>query len=440
MPNITKAVILAGGKGTRLAPALGEKTPKALAEVGGIPLLEHQLKFLQRNGVKEVWLLLGHLGDEIQKFLEEKEWGMVLHYIQEEQPQGTGGALRQLENEIGEDFLVLSGDVMLEMHLQRFIDWHFRKAATATLVAHPSDHPFDSDLVEADKEGRVTALLRRPHEERNWFHNLSIASVYILSPKIFQYIPKRADLVDFEKDVLPVLLESGERVYAYNTPEYIKDMGIPERLEQVCKDYESGKIEKMSLRNERRAVFFDRDGVLIEQVDQLSRPEDLKVYDFAVDAVKKINETDFMAIVVSNQPMVAKGFMTEGDVDEIHKKLETELGKKGAKVDAIYYCPHHPEKGFEGERSELKIECECRKPEPGLLLQARKDFNLNLSKSYMVGDQTADMVAGERAGCKTVLLNTGYAGQDGKYEVSPNSTASNVLAAIENIMRTEQTI
>jgi len=439
MPNITKAVILAGGKGTRLASVLGEKTPKALVGIGNVPVLEHQITFLQENGVKEVWLLVGHLGKEIQDFVASKEWGVVVHTMLEEQPLGTGGALKQLEKEIHEDFLVLSGDVMLDLDLGRFAQWHAKRNAMVSLVVHPNDHPFDSDLVQVDGEGKVAALLRRPHPEGLVFRNLSIASVYIISPKIFPFLPQ-GEKCDLEKDILPLLQDAKENLCAYNTPEYIKDMGTPERLEEVRKDYESGKIQKMNLQNERRAIFLDRDGVLIEQVDQLARVEDTKLYDFAVDAVKKINETDFMAIVVSNQPMVAKGFMTEGDVDEIHKKLETELGKKGAKIDAIYYCPHHPEKGFEGERSELKIECECRKPEPGLLLQAQKDFNLNLSKSYMVGDQTADMLAGERAGCKTVLLNTGYAGQDGKYEVIPNSTASNVLAAIENIMLTEQTI
>jgi len=234
-----------------------------------------------------------------------------------------------------------------------------------------------------------------------------------------------------EKDVLPKLLQAKERLYAYNTPEYIKDMGTPERLEQVRKDYGSGKVQKMSLKNERRAVFLDRDGVLNEEMDQLTQVEDLHVYDFAAEAVKKINETDFMAIVVSNQPMVAKGLMSEKDVQEVHKKLETEIGKKGAKIDAFYYCPHHPEKGFEGERPELKIECECRKPEPGLLFQAQKDFNLNLSKSYMVGDQTADILAGKNAGCKTILVETGYGGKDEKYKIEPDFKARNVLEAVE---------
>lgn len=430
MPSpIKTAVILAGGKGTRLAEVT-KNTPKALVEIGGVSVLEHQINFLRENGVKKVWILLGYFAKEIQDFIETKEWDVAVRYKHEQEPLGTAGAIQQLAQELQEDFLILSGDIMVNFDLLRVWNWHKEKGGIMSLAVHPNDHPFDSDLVEIDAEGKVLSLLRRPHEEGKTFRNLSIASVYIFSPKIFEYIPE-GKKNDIEKDILPVLLEARENIYAYNTPEYIKDMGTPDRLEEVRKDYVSGRIKKMNLKNQRKAVFLDRDGVLNEEVDQLSKAEDLHVYEFAPEAVKNINSTDFMTIVVSNQPMVAKGFITEEQVEEIHKKLETELGMKGAKIDAIYYCPHHPEKGFKGERPELKIACECRKPESGLLLRAQKDFNLNLSKSYMVGDQTADILAGEKAGCKTILVQTGYKGKDGKYSVRPDWTARNLAHAVK---------
>jgi histidinol-phosphate phosphatase family protein len=436
MSNTCKtAVILAGGKGTRLTSIAGN-TPKALIRIGEFPVLEHQIRLLEEYGIEDIYLLLGHLAEPIKNFVEGKKWKSNIHIKQEQHALGTGGALQQLKNEVYEDFLVLSGDVMVNFDITRFTGWHKEKGGMVSLLVHPSDHPMDSDLVQIDTHSKVISLLQRPHEEGKNFSNISIASVYVCSPRIFQYILP-GEKVDFEKDVLPVVLDAREYVYAYKTPEYIKDMGTPERLEHVRKDYESGKIQKMHLQNERRAIFFDRDGVLIEQVDQLSSVDSVHVYDFAVEAVTRVNKTDFMAILVTNQPMIAKGFITEQEADEIQKKLETELGKKGAKLDALYCCPHHPEKGFEGERSELKIECECRKPKPGMLLRAQKDFNLNLSESYMIGDQTADILAGERAGCKTVSVNTGYAGKDGKYEVKPDSTAVNVLAAVDTILFAE---
>ena len=136
-------------------------------------------------------------------------------------------------------------------------------------------------------------------------------------------------------------------------------------------------------------------------------------------AIKKINESGYLAIVVTNQPVIARGEVTFAQLEEIHNKLETELGLKGAYLDAIYYCPHHPHKGYDGEVPELKIDCNCRKPKPGMLLSAAKDFNIDLNCSFMIGDSENDIKAGTAAGCKSVLIRgeeinreTEYFGQD----------------------------
>ena len=122
-------------------------------------------------------------------------------------------------------------------------------------------------------------------------------------------------------------------------------------------------------------------------------------------AIRKINEGGYLAIVVTNQPVIARGEVSLEELEEIHNKMETLLGKEGAYLDAIYYCPHHPHKGYEGERPELKIDCDCRKPKPGMLLKAAEDFNIDLSQSWMIGDGENDVKAGINAGCKTVLLS-----------------------------------
>jgi len=130
------------------------------------------------------------------------------------------------------------------------------------------------------------------------------------------------------------------------------------------------------------------------------------------EAIKKINASGYLAIVVTNQPVIARGEVMVPQLQEIHNKMETLLGYKGAYVDAIYYCPHHPHKGYAGEISELKFDCDCRKPKPGMLLQAAKDFNIDLSQSWMIGDGENDVKAGIAAGCKTVLVGSGEFGQD----------------------------
>jgi len=427
------AVILAGGRGERLLP-LTKAIPKPLIKIGNRLLIEHQILLLEKYGIKEIFVLAGYLGSQIENYVQNgRRWNVKINCLLEGRPLGTAGALKTLENKIKEDFLVFSGDVMIDFDIGRFIRWHEKKKGTASIIVHPNDHPFDSDLVETDKEGRIISLLRRPHRPGLTFHNLSIASGYIFSPEIFSFIPKGRK-TDIEKDVLPELLKLKKKIYAYNTPEYFKDMGTPERLKAVRQDCATGKVKKLNLKNKRKAVFLDRDGVLNKEIDQLSRIEDFKIYGFTAKAIKKINSSEYIAIIVTNQPMIAKGFISESDLDEIHKKLETELGRAGAKIDVIYYCLHHPEKGFAGERPELKIKCDCRKPKPGLFFRARKDFNLNLAESYMIGDKTSDILAGKRAGCKTILVKTGYGGRDKLFSVKPDFIADNLLKAVKIII------
>ncbi len=428
-----EAVILAGGKGVRLAHLI-KNIPKPLIKIDGKPVIEHQIILLREYGIKEIYILSGYLGGKIKEYLQDgKKWGVNIHHYQEEKPLGTAGALKTLGNEIKEDFLVLSGDIMLDFDIKRFISWHKqKKEAIASIIVHPNDHPFDSDLVEIDNTGRIISLLKRPHPPGIIFRNLSIASIYIFSPDILKYITTGVKS-DIEKHLFPLILKSKQKIYAYNTPEYFKDMGTQERLIKVEQDYTSGKTKKLNLKNIRKAVFLDRDGVINKEIDQLSKVEDFKMYDFTAEAIKKINDSEYLAIIITNQPMIAKGFMTETGLNEIHKKLETELGLKGAKIDGIYYCPHHPEKGFLGEIPELKIKCNCRKPKIGLLLKAKKEFNINLKQSYFIGDQTSDILTGKRAECKTILVKTGYGGKDKVYSVKPDFVVNDLSKAIKII-------
>ena len=430
-----KAVIIAGGKGTRLAP-LAKNIPKALIKIGKKPLIEHQIALLKRYEVKEIWILLGYLGDQIREYLQDgKKWNVNIYYHQEKKPLGTAGALKILQRKIKEDFLVLFGDIMLDFDMQRFINWHKeKKGKICSIIVHPNDHPFDSNLVELGRKGEVISLLRKPHRPGAIFRNLSIAGVYIFSPKIFQYIAKEKKS-DIEKNILPLILKSKYKIYAYNTPEYFKDVGTPKRLREVNRASASGRIKRFNLRNKRKAIFLDRDGVINEEIDQLSKIKYFKIYRFAAKAIKKINNSDYLTIIITNQPMIAKGFMTEADLNEIHKKLETELGFKGAKIDAIYYCPHHPERGFVGEVPELKVKCGCRKPSPGLVKKAVRDFNLDLSKSFFIGDSSIDAKTAENTRINFIGVKTGYACQDGRYQIKQSFPLyKNLLEAVNNII------
>ncbi|OGZ27142.1 MAG: hypothetical protein A2365_00535 [Candidatus Nealsonbacteria bacterium RIFOXYB1_FULL_40_15] len=420
-----KAVIAAGGKGTRLKANM----PKALVKIGEKPVIEHQISLLKEGGIDDITVLLGHMGDQVKDYLKSQ-----VYCVQEKEPLGTAGALKQLEKEIKEDFLFLSGDIMMDFDVPRFVGWHNQKRnPLASLIVHPNDHPLDSDLVEKNSMDEIIRLHTRPHDVSKNFQNLSIASVMMFSPEIFGYIPQGK--CDVEKDVFPKVIQAEKRMYAYNTPEYFKDIGTPERLKKVNEDYFLGKISKFNLKNKRKAVFLDRDGVINEEVDQLSRAEDFKMYDFTPEAVRMINDSGMLAVIVTNQAMIAKGFMTESDLSEIHKKMETGLSAKGAKIDAVYYCPHHPEKGFKGEIEELKIDCFCRKPKIGLIEKAVSELNIDLKESFFVGDSTIDAKTAENAGVRFIGVKTGYGMKDQKHLLKRDlPLANNLLEAVKWII------
>lgn len=400
-----KAVILAGGKGTRLG-SLTQELPKPMIRVLGKPILEYHIELLREYGITEIWILVNYLKDVIINYFGNgKAWNVSIHYFEEPQPLGTTGGIKYIESELTNDFLVIYGDVLVNIDLKRLIDFHHTQQADATLVLHPNDHPFDSDLVELNKQKLITSFHPKPHPQNVYFRNLVNAGLYVLSPTILKEIPVGV-AHDFGRDIFPSIV-SKYKLLGYKTTEYLKDMGTPERLKKVEEDMNSGRFEKKSYKNLQKAIFLDRDGVLNDDTEFIHRAEDLVVYPDVPQAIKKINQSDYAAIVVTNQSVVARNLCTEEYLRYIHNKLETDLGKFGAWLDDIYYCPHHPDKGYPDENPEYKIDCDCRKPKPGMLFQAAADYHIDLSKSWMIGDNERDIQAGHAAGCKIVGVATG---------------------------------
>lgn len=392
---------MAGGKGTRIS-SVASDIPKPMVCIGSKPVLEHQILHLKEQGLTDIILITGHLGNVITDYFGDgSKWNVSITYFNEEEPLGTAGALYYFKDVLKEDFLLMNGDIMADINFSRFIRFHKEKAALATLLVHPNQHPYDSALIVSDKDGKVIRWIHK-EEKRERYKNQVNAGIHILSPVLIEKMetPRKLDL---DRDILKPLVKDG-RVYAYNSPEYVKDMGTPKRYQNVCEDYEKGKIAARNLSKAQKAVFLDRDGTLNEYVGFLSKPEQIKLIDGAAEAVKKINESGYLAIVVTNQPVIARGECSLEDLDEIHNQLETELGNRGAYLDDIFFCPHHPDRGFEGERPEYKTDCECRKPKPGLLYMAAEKYNVDLSASYMAGDSVRDVQAGLAAGCHTVFL------------------------------------
>ncbi|WP_455492664.1 D-glycero-beta-D-manno-heptose 1,7-bisphosphate 7-phosphatase [Eubacterium sp.] len=398
-----KALISAGGFGTRIRSA-SANVPKPMIKVDGVPVLERTILQLKKYGICDLIFTVSYLKEQIMEYFGNGEsFGVNIKYFEEDEPLGSAGALFKLKNEFADDFLVLNGDIIFDVDLNKMIEYHTKNDALITLFAHPNTHPYDSTLICYDKNNVVCNLFKGKNRPK-YYKNCVNAGIHILNPKVFDRLSNNGDEVkNFDKDLIIPALKT-KKVFAYLSSEYVKDMGTPDRLIAVTEDVKSGKVEKKNIKNKQKAIFLDRDGTINKYVGFLSDINDFELIDNVAEAIKDINKSDFLAIVITNQPVIARGEVTFKELEEIHKKMETLLGEKGAYVDAIYYCPHHPDKGFEGEVTELKIDCNCRKPKPGMLLKAADEFNIDLSKSYMIGDSDADIKTAENAGCRSIKI------------------------------------
>ena len=434
-----KVVIMAGGKGTRIA-SIASDIPKPMIKIGDKPILEHEIECLKKQGLTDIIITVSHLGNIIMEYFGDgskispatgKEFGVNIEYFVEETPLGNAGALFKIKNKLKSDFLLLNADSLFNVDFNRFIKFHKENKALVTLFTHPNSHPYDSGLIITDENNIVLEWLNKEDERPVWYNNRVNAGLHIISPQILE---KNIDKekIDLDRDLLKPLAGTG-KMYAYNSPEYVKAMGTPERYYSVCNDLLSGKVFNKNLINKQKAIFLDRDGTVNEYVGFLRNIDEFKLIENTAEAIKKINSSE-LAIIVTNQPVIARGEVTYEELNQIHKKMETLLGQEGAYLDGIYYCPHHPKCGFEGEIKELKIECECRKPKPGMLLDAAKDFNIDLEKSWIIGDSENDILAGKNAKCNTAYINA----KDINENIDYNICGRDLLECVNKILEKEK--
>jgi len=427
-----RAVIMAGGKSTRLT-SVAKDIPKPMFPILGKPILDYQIESLKKSGITEITVFIGHFGEVIQQHLGGgQKHGVHIDYIVEAEPLGTAGALYFLKSKIEKDFVLVFGDLIFDVDFNRFMDFHKKHGATISLYGHPNAHPYDSDVIIIDEENRVTSIFPKNDERAFFYHNFVNAGLYCVSPKVLETI-KVLKKIDLEKTIITEQIKLGN-VFAYKSTEYVKDMGTPDRLNTVVEDVKNGVVSGRSLKQKQRAIFLDRDGTINEYVGFLTETVQFKLLSQVAEAIAKINTSPYLTIVVTNQPVIARGECTFDELENIHKKMETELGRRGAYVDDIFFCPHHPHKGYAGEVPELKFECECRKPKIGMLRQASERYNIDLSQSYYIGDTTMDIQTGINAGMRTVLVSTGEAGNDRKYDVKPDFAARDLLEAITMVL------
>ena len=325
---------MAGGKGTRIAQ-VNATVPKPMIPIEGKPILEYQIETLKKQGYTDIILIVGHMGNVIQKYFGDgSAFGVQISYIVEEQPLGTAGALYFLKDEIQNDFLLLNGDTIFDVDIQKFLEYHCNQRTAATILTHPNSHPYDSGIIIADDKNRVTNWLHK-EDERLWYKNRVNAGLHMFSPRIFESFHE-AKKCDLDRDVLKPLIKEGE-LSVYDSPEYIKDMGTPDRYYAVIEDIKSGKVSAKNLKNKQKAIFLDRDGTINKYVGFLTDINEFELLDGVTEAIKMINESGYLAIVVTNQPVIARGEVSVEELQEIHNKMETLLGQAGAYIDDIFY-------------------------------------------------------------------------------------------------------
>lgn len=418
---------MAGGKGTRIS-SISSDIPKPMIQIEGVPVLEREILNLKLQGFTEFIITVSHLASVITDYFGDgSKIGVKIDYYVEKEPLGNAGALFKIRDKLTDTFALINGDAMFDINLSRMVEFHNKKNALATIFTHPNSHPYDSSLIVTDDNNCVVEWISKEDVKPLWYKNRVNAGIHILSPKVLDMFPQ-GEKVDLDRNILKPLAHS-RVMYAYDSPEYVKDMGTPDRYYQVCRDLNSGIVSQKNLKNKQKAIFLDRDGTINKYVGFLTDINQFELIDGVSEAIKKINNSGYLCIVVTNQPVIARGEVTFDELTLIHNKMETLLGKDGAYLDAIYYCPHHPHKGYEGEISSLKIDCDCRKPKPGLLVKAASDFNIDLSQSWIIGDEVRDVECGQNAGCKTA-----YIGSNELTDLHCDIQSVNLLEAVNNIL------
>jgi D,D-heptose 1,7-bisphosphate phosphatase len=432
--KMKQAVILAGGKGSRLKSISGD-LPKSMVSVLGIPLLRYIIEQCVLHRILDIKLLVSYKNKVIENYFGDGyQFGVSIQYILEDTPRGTAGALVDALPELDEQFLVIYGDTYFDIDLSDFWEFHQDQAGDISIFLHPNDHPHDSDLIEVNSSLQVHKIHPYPHDLK-WHQNLVNAALYMFNKSALNGVCFVSDNPDIAKDLFPLMLESKKTLYGYVSTEYIKDMGTPKRLSKVEKDIGSGKVKSLKKQTPKIAIFLDRDGTINQEVNHLSNQEQFELLDGAAEAICQINAAGILAVIVTNQPVIARGELKESELKIIHNKMDTLLGRHGAYIDRLYYCPHHTDRGFEGEVKELKFNCDCRKPSIGMFRQAKNDLNIVLEKSWLVGDSTRDILAAKHAGIKSVLVQTGFSGKDGAFEVVPDYVAKDLSEAVMLILK-----
>lgn len=396
-----KAFVLAAGEGSRLRP-LTLNMPKPMLPIDGKPLLEHAVQWLRRYGIRDVAVNLHHCPDVIVNYFGSGEpLDVALAYSYEDTALGTAGGVRRMRDFIGDSSLVIVyGDVLTDMNLHDLLAFHRQvttrdSRAGVTLSLYHVNNPTEVGLVDMDSNERILRFVEKPKPEEV-FTDLANAGILVVEPWVIDMIPPGI-FFDFGRDLFPMLLEKGVSMYGWAAPgdTFVMDIGSHAAYDRAQQDWPAHLRARQMI--PQPAIFVDRDGVINRnRQDYVKSWAEFEFLPGAIEGLRRLSELGWPIIVVSNQSAVGRGVVEPQVVEEIHARMVAAIRRAGGRVDDVLYCPHAPEE-----------HCDCRKPQAGLFHQAAERHNIDLSRSYMIGDAACDVEAARAAGCKPVVVRSG---------------------------------
>ena len=376
-----KVIILAGGLGTRLRSVIND-VPKPMADINGTPFLEILMENMLHYGAEEFVLCVSYLREKIISYFGAAYKGVPIRYSVEEEPLGTGGALKQAFDKFGlESALVINGDTFVQMDYAAFYNKYSKNILSVALKNVENAARYG--LVDTDGK-HILQFHEKTEQDKAGLVN---AGVYCLNKNIRQYAPQK-QAFSFEKEILEKHVKEIQAGYAI-ADDYFIDIGIPESYKRACRElkYHIGN-------NKQKALFLDRDGVINVDKHHVYKIEDCEFVEGIFDLCREAKSKGYLLIVITNQAGIAKGIYTEEDYFKFRDYVHQEFAKQGCPIDAEYYCPYHKEAVIEKYRKESPD----RKPNPGMIFRAATDWNIDLTQSILIGDKESDIEAGKTAG------------------------------------------
>jgi D-glycero-D-manno-heptose 1,7-bisphosphate phosphatase len=386
---VKQAVILAGGKGTRLG-TLTDAIPKPMLPVGDKPFLYYPLWNLRRHGIKDIIITTGYLSDYFDKNLNAIDLkGMNISFFRETKPLGTGGALTLLKEKLDDTFFVLNGDTILDVNYLSMSQTMMETNADAVIALRKVKDSSQYGAITI-KNKTITAFKEKTNTSSSWING----GVYLLKRVLFEEL--KAGPLSLENEFFPNLLKQTEvRLVSHKAEDFFLDIGLPTTYKTAQNLIPSWQ--------RRPAVFFDRDGVINQDYAYVHKIEEFDWITGSKEAILWCNNNGYLAILVTNQAGIGRGYYSEEDFAALTLWMQKELSMHGAHFDAVYYCPHHPEYG----KGRYKKDCWHRKPNPGMLEKALSEWPIDKAHSFLIGDKKSDLLAAQRIGIKSIRYDEG---------------------------------